>query len=64
MELGDRDFLTVKELQDYLRIGKNKTYALVNQNDFPKIRLGGTYIIPTEELKRYLHRYIYKDIIV
>lgn len=64
MELGDRDFLTVKELQDYLRIGKNKVYDLVGQNDFPKIRLGKTYIIPTEELKKYLHRNMYKKIVI
>lgn len=60
LEECNNDYITVKELQSYLRLGKNKAYELVNQNDFPKIKIGGTYIIPIEELKKYLRRKMYK----
>ena len=42
------DYITVKELQTYLRIGRNKAYDLVNQND----------------LKKYLQRSVYKTIAI
>lgn len=62
MEIGNSDFFTIKELQDYLRIGRNKTYKLVNQNDFPKIQVGKSFIIPKEDLQKYLQRKLYKKI--
>lgn len=58
------DYITVKELQAYLRIGRNKAYDLVNQNDFPKIKIGRNIIIPKEDLKKYLQRSVYKTIAI
>lgn len=60
LEECNNDYITVKELQSYLRLGRNKAYELVNQNDFPKIKIGERYIIPIEELKKYLSRKMYK----
>ena len=62
MRIQEKDYLTVKDLQDYLGFGKNKIYTLVNQNDFPKIRIGKNFLIPREELDIYLKRKIYKTI--
>lgn len=62
MNIQEKDYLTVKDLQDYLGFGKNKIYTLVNQNDFPKIRIGKNFLIPREELDIYLKRKIYKTI--
>ena len=62
MNIQEKDYLTVKDLQDYLGFGKNKIYTLVNQNDFPKIRIGKNFLIPREELNTYLKRKIYKSI--
>lgn len=62
MSIQEKDYLTVKDLQDYLGFGKNKIYTLVNQNDFPKIRIGKNFLIPREELDIYLKRKIYKTI--
>lgn len=62
MDIQDKDYLTVKDLQDYLGFGKNKIYTLVNQNDFPKIKIGKNFLIPREELNIYLKRKIYKTI--
>lgn len=61
MELGENTFLTVKELQKYLRLGKNKTYALVQQKDFPTIRLSNRILIPKKQLDEWLNRYMYKS---
>ena len=63
MEYGN-DYITVKELQTYLRIGRNKAYDLVNQKDFPKIKIGRNIIIPKEDLKKYLQRSVYKTIAI
>lgn len=62
MSIQEKDYLTVKDLQDYLGFGKNKIYTLVNQNDFPKIKIGKNFLIPREELDIYLKRKIYKTI--
>lgn len=62
MCIQEKDYLTVKDLQDYLGFGKNKIYTLVNQNDFPKIKIGKNFLIPREELNIYLKRKIYKTI--
>ena len=62
MRIQEKDYLTVKDLQSYLGFGKNKIYTLVNQNDFPKIRIGKNFLIPREELDIYLKRKIYKTI--
>lgn len=62
MNIQEKDYLTVKDLQDYLGFGKNKIYTLVNQNDFPKIKIGKNFLIPREELDIYLKRKIYKTI--
>lgn len=62
MNIQEKDYLTVKDLQDYLGFGKNKIYTLVNQNDFPKIKIGKNFLIPREELNIYLKRKIYKTI--
>lgn len=34
------DYLTIKELQIYLRIGQNKAYALANTPGFPVFEVG------------------------
>lgn len=61
MRLGYEEFLTVKELQSYLRIGRNKAYKLVQQNDFPTIRLSNRILIPKNQLCGWLSRYMYKS---
>jgi len=39
------DLMTVKELQNYLGIGKDKAYALVKSKSFPAMKIGGRYYI-------------------
>ena len=52
--------LTVKELQSILKMSRTKTYQIVNQPDFPKIRIGREIRIPEKELEDFLKRQMYK----
>ena len=55
-------YLTVKEVQEKLRLGKNATYKLVNKNGFPKIVIGKKIIIPEKELDKYILSHIGSEI--
>ena len=48
--------LTPAMLQQEWGVGKNTVYALVNREDFPKIRLGRKILIPRDALNRWLER--------
>lgn len=54
------NYLTVKDVQGILRIGKTKMYELIKQDDFPKIQIGKQYLIPETELDKFLKKYLYK----
>lgn len=62
MELWDTrdrkfsDILTVKELMDYLAIGKNTAYELLKSNKIKSIRIGRVYKIPKSEVQEYVRR--------
>ena len=55
-------YLSVKDIQGILQIGRNKVYNLIQQNDFPKIQIGRNYSIPESEFEKYLQRKLYKKI--
>lgn len=40
------EILTVKEIQDILKVGTNAAYNLIHSNSFPVIKIGQTYRIP------------------
>ena len=50
--------LTVKEVQDLLRLNKNTIYKLINLSGFPKIKIGGKTLIPEDELNDYIKQYM------
>ena len=54
-------YLTVKQVQDILGFSKTKTYALVNQKDFPKIRIGNDIRIPRTAFFTFLENLMYKE---
>ena len=53
-------YLTVKEAGEILNIGKTKMYELVNQPDFPKVKMGRKILIPESEFNNFMKRYLYK----
>lgn len=48
------NLLTVKDIQDRLKLGKNNTYKLVNKKGFPKITIGKKILIPEEQFEKYI----------
>lgn len=50
----DKGTMTVKEMQDYLSIGRVKAYELANTAGFPSIRIGRKVLISCEGLKRWI----------
>lgn len=46
--------LTVKELQDYLGIGRSKAYEVVNEPRFPALRIGSNIRIPKDLLEEWI----------
>jgi len=50
------DYLTIKELQAYMRCGQNKAYAFANRPDFPKLRDGSKKIFPKAQVREWMER--------
>lgn len=48
------DILTPKDIMTHLRIGKNRTYQLIQIKSFPKIQIGNSYRIPKDEYLKWL----------
>ena len=46
--------LQTKDLMKYLKIGKDRAYALMRQNGFPSIKIGKTFIVTQEALETWL----------
>lgn len=53
--------LTVKDVKEKLGCGKNKAYDIVNQRDFPKIKIGRQMFIPEDEFEKWLLTYLRKE---
>ncbi len=56
MQGADVHLLTVKELDEVLRIGRSSAYELCRQNEFPVIRIGKTIRIPRKALFDWIER--------
>lgn len=39
------ELMTIKELQHYLGIGKDKAYKLAKSKSFPALKIGGRYYL-------------------
>lgn len=49
-----QDTLTVKEMQQILKIGANSAYTLIHSKAFPVIKIGQSYRIPAEPFYAWL----------
>lgn len=50
------EVLTVKEVQEILKIGTNTAYNLIHSKAFPVIRVGQSYRIPAESFYTWLEQ--------
>ena len=49
------NLMTVKELQEYLHIGKNTAYRLINNNEVPTVRIGNRTYVVVDKLQKYIN---------
>ena len=47
--------LNMKQLSDLLGISDASAYELVQEEDFPSLRIGKRIVIPKEELRRWIY---------
>ena len=55
------DVLTTYEVMDYLNIGKNSLYKLLNSGKLKGFRIGNTWKIPRKAIEKYIDENIEKD---
>ena len=51
----EQGYLTVKETQDYLKIGSTKMSLLLKEEGFPCVRLGRRVLIIKDALDRWMY---------
>ena len=54
--------ITPTDIQKHLKIGRIKTYQLIQLSSFPKIKIGNTYRIPKEKYLKWISDNIRKTI--
>lgn len=62
--MGDNSFqfLQTKDLMNYLRIGKDRAYALMRSKSFPSMRIGKTYCVTMTSLQTWLNENAGKNV--
>lgn len=45
---NSKQFLTIRDIQEYLNISKSAAYELTHRKDFPTCRIGGSVRIPRQ----------------
>ncbi|MDY2638242.1 MAG: helix-turn-helix domain-containing protein [Phascolarctobacterium sp.] len=52
------EVLTIKELMDFLAIGKNTAYGLVNRGEIKSFKIGRNYKVYKENVYEYMRKKI------
>lgn len=58
------EMLTVDDIKNHLKIGKDSAYELVKLSTFPSIKIGNKYRIPLSEYKKWLEKSVGKEYII
>jgi excisionase family DNA binding protein len=56
--MGDKEILTMLEVQGLLRVSKNTAYELAHRKGFPAVRFGRTIRVPRKALEEWLAKQI------
>jgi excisionase family DNA binding protein len=62
-ESSMREWLTLREMQEILGIGKTKGYELVATGEIPSVRIGRSIRISREDLQHWLEEQRYPRIV-
>ena len=60
MYYNDYDILTIDEVLDYLDIGRNSLYKLLNSGELKAFRVGRNWKIPMKSINEYIDHSITK----
>ncbi|WP_168118529.1 helix-turn-helix domain-containing protein [Paenibacillus sp. HB172176] len=60
MREGMKQWYTITDLCEIFPIGRNAIYRLVNEEGFPKIRVGRRIIIPVEMYEEWIKNRVEK----
>ena len=58
----EKEFYTVEEVREILNISKYTVYQLINQPDFPKLKIGKSYRIPVKDFYQFIRAYLGKEL--
>ena len=58
MFTNDYDVMTPYEVMDYLGIGENKLYQLLNSKELGAFRIGRNWKIPRKEIDKFIDKSI------
>lgn len=61
LEVQDSKVYTIKDIQNYLGIGKNNAYKLLKTPSFPVIKIGKKYVIPKDLFEEWVRKSIQKE---
>ena len=50
--------LTINEVAQVLRCSRQYMYRLIKDPTFPKVKIGRHYLVPEDELDRWIHEQI------
>lgn len=64
-EILQQEYLTIKDVQNYLNISQGKAYQLAHRKDFPVVRFGACTRVPRELFLRWVekHTHIPTDLV-
>ena len=57
-------FLTVRDIQEILKMGRRQAYELANSNCFPVVRFNTKILIPQKEFEQWLVKQYGKTIYI
>ena len=57
----DYDVLTVYEAMDYLGVGENTIYKILNSSELGAFRIGKTWKIPQKEIDKYIDKSVKRN---
>ena len=53
-------FLNAKQVADLLGISQSSCYELMHEKGFPSVRIGKRFIVPRDDLKRWMDEQVAK----
>jgi excisionase family DNA binding protein len=58
VNVGEKEILTMTEVQRLLQVSKNTAYHLVHRKGFPAVRFGRTIRVPRKALEAWLAKQV------